>query len=138
MQLISLLFIVAAIPSLLVKGWTIPEGQPSGLYSVTKDESGNEIHTHVIFAPDADSIWVDLGDVQPTPRSAKFGKRQVGGLTEQCGGYAMDTTDTNNAVNCLYTFIRQEWDQELNPNFDWYCRSGSVVAYLCNFSSDTS
>jgi hypothetical protein len=50
MQLIPFL-ILAATSSLLVKGWTIPEGQPDNFYAVTTDESGNETHVPIIIFP---------------------------------------------------------------------------------------
>jgi hypothetical protein len=57
MQLIPLL-ILAAISSLLVKGWTIPEGRPNGFYAVTTDESGNEIHVPIVISLNANLAYI--------------------------------------------------------------------------------
>jgi hypothetical protein len=130
MQII-LLLILAAIPSTLARGWTIPEGQPDGLYGVTTDESGNFIHVPMVLAPHNLTL-IDLGNDQPTVSSAKFLKRQIGGITEGCGGYALDPTGTNNAVNHLIAFSVQN-SQTVPALFDWYALDGQVVAYWCNF-----
>lgn len=105
--------------------FTIPEGQASGLYSVSYDEDGKETHTLVRLS--------DPNEVIPTQgltNSAKF-KFEKRDFTYTCGGDALNPGDTDRA--------NAELDQQcgagntVGANKDFYSIVGCTVAYYCNW-----
>ncbi|KAI0401898.1 hypothetical protein F4802DRAFT_600582 [Xylaria palmicola] len=124
------------IPLLIssTKAFTIPEGQPDGVYQVTKDANGTEIHTL-------------LGELEEFESgSAHHGRRAVSASeaagTVICGGYQLPHGDADAAWTSLGNMCGN--GAHVLARGDVYALSNCVVAYFCNqgdhavycFSSD--
>ena len=122
---------------LLVTGaaaWTVPEGQPNGVYSVFTDNSGVSIHTLIRLITDTNAT------TELTTRSAKFYPKRQGlnpGSNEiGCGGYALSNSDNAAASGALEAqcgngaFVR--------AGYDFYSIAGGSVIYFCNYSGQTN
>ena len=111
-------------------GFTIPDGQPDGVYSVHIDANGTEIHT-LLSLPDEinnaslpRSIVVNAKDVRK--------RQQADDFDVVCAGYDLGPGDTDTAnalldMQCGSGSI-VKWGE------DFYAISGCTVAYFCNFS----
>lgn len=116
-------------------GWTIPEGQPNGVYSVSVDSSGKATHTFIrdLIAPD--HIEAPNKERRALGNSAKLNiERDLNGpYTITCGGYEMDQGDCDGAVANLKN--QCGGGATVGGNLDYYAIDNSVVAYFCNFNS---
>jgi len=85
-------------------GWSIPAGQPDGVYSVYVAPDGTA--TYTFLAPITNETYISRGPDLPIPNtvtdSVKFRLKQRGlGGQVACGGYALNHADTDNANNAL-------------------------------------
>ncbi|KAL9075703.1 MAG: hypothetical protein Q9161_001455 [Pseudevernia consocians] len=116
-------------------GWTIPEGQPNGVYSVSVDSSGKATHTFIrdLIAPD--HIEAPSKERRALGNSAKLNiERDLNGpYSITCGGYEMDRGDCDGAVANLKN--QCGGGASVGGNLDYYAIDNSVVAYFCNFNS---
>lgn len=105
--------------------FTIPAGQPNGVYSVKTDNNGNEVHT---FLHDLLENNLQARDNRHINRRQVSGTDLVG-----CGNYAMNHGDTDAAFNNI--IAQCGGGTSVGKGLDFYSVSGCVVAYFCNLSS---
>lgn len=88
-KIVQLAFVLSA------SCFTIPEGQADGVYSVSVNEDGTEVHTLLGINTETSS---DM-----STRSSRIKSRQLPGYfnTVSCGGYYLNVVDTNNANAAL-------------------------------------
>lgn len=112
--------------------WTIPVGQPNGVYSVTTDSSGLAEHTLIRLIADTNAT------TKLTTRSAKFyPKRQNPGSNDiTCAGYALSNSDNGNAAGELEAQCGN--GAFVDSGRDFYSIVGNSVVYYCNFSGGTN
>ena len=123
-----LLFVVGAAAH---SGWTVPKGQPDGIYSVTVDAAG--ISTHE-FVKDLDKTLV----ARTLGNSAKFNAKRdnTGSNNIGCCGYALDPRDTDWVYNNICDQCGN--GAYVNAGRDFYGISNNVVGYYCNYLSTTN
>ncbi|KAI3331635.1 hypothetical protein HD806DRAFT_529418 [Xylariaceae sp. AK1471] len=113
-------------------GFTIPEGQPDGLYQVDYDSDGQAVHT-LLRGPITAAERINLLSM----RDPEVGIEHLGSLVARqgnnlaCKGYDLDHQNTDNAVELL--------KNQCNPGAvgtgrDFYSIAFSTVAYFCNLS----
>lgn len=108
-----------------VAAFTIPDGQPDGVYSVDIDASGNEVHTFLHDLPKENEV--------PALDSRYVNRRQVAGTdVVGCGNYPLGHGNTDAAVNGVVAQCGNGASVGKGHNF--YSLSGCVVAYFCNLS----
>lgn len=116
--------------------WTVPAGQPNGVYSVSTDSSGVSVHTLIKLITDINA------PTKPTTRSAKFyPKRQLntGSNDIGCGGYALSNSDNAAAAGALENQCGNGAFVTSNENGrDVYSIVGGSVVYYCNYSGTTN
>ena len=80
--------------------FTIPEGQANGVYAVSYEEDGTEIH-ELIGAPST----ADPASIKGWASGASHAKdkRQIPGISNSigCGGYELNHGDTDAAAHAL-------------------------------------
>lgn len=128
----SIVLLAALVSSVqCFAGFSIPEGQPYGVYSVHLDVNGTQVHTKLDTAPSV---------AASQPHGAKFrrGHRNTPEAEVQCSDYGiLDAADTD-AANA-------ELDDQCNgadgvfvpKKHNFYAFSGGTVAFFCNLGDDT-
>lgn len=118
----ALLFSVGALAH---SGWTIPEDQPSGVYQVAVDASGNSKH---VLVRD-----LDASTNSALSNAADLSKRENTGINKvQCFDYLLNATDANAAVEGLESQCNGGGFMKKDANY--YVKVGDIVAYACNYS----
>ncbi|OBT87948.1 hypothetical protein VE02_04532 [Pseudogymnoascus sp. 03VT05] len=116
--------------------FTVPKGQPDGVYSVTYNPNGTETHTFLRppVTVDATTTGSDVPGLLSLRSSVKA--RQVPNVQNVvgCGGYRLDTGTTNAANAGLDACTGGVL---VGADKDFYSISGCTVAYFCNFSYHT-
>ncbi|KAH9208141.1 hypothetical protein DL95DRAFT_415032 [Leptodontidium sp. 2 PMI_412] len=103
--------------------FTVPKGQPNGVYQVFTEANGTETHTFLHPLPNSNEKRSDtLGNPHV--------RRQLPPVSVGCGGYQMNPTDTNNANNALDAQCGA--GANVGKGLDFYSISGCVVSYFCN------
>ncbi|KAI0394886.1 hypothetical protein F5Y17DRAFT_425916 [Xylariaceae sp. FL0594] len=110
-------------------GFTIPEGQPDGVYAVSYDAHGVPVH-HFVSGPVEESV------ISPYVSGGGGGKpflhaRQTD--ARKCEGHDLDHSNTDAAVEAL----KRQCDPAgaVGGGLDFYSVAGNTVAYLCNYAS---
>lgn len=131
---IATLLLLLTIPAVL--GFTIPKDQPDGLYSVSYDDAGVEIHTLIQLYAD----FVEHRDVDTARRNAtseNLEKRQCGGSadidrgTTVCLGVFLNSRDTDSANGVLDATCGTGFT--VKPGSSTYAKVECTAAYFCNF-----
>jgi len=120
--------VFATVAAASATGWTVPEGQKDGRYSVSVDANGKATHTYVgPVSGDAPAASEQKAPVD----SAKF-RLAKRGYHVDCGGYGLNNGDMDGATQG----IRNQCNQGIyvNPNLDFYTIVGSVVCYYCDYN----
>ncbi|KAF2111395.1 hypothetical protein BDV96DRAFT_602997 [Lophiotrema nucula] len=114
------------------RGFTIPDGQPEGVYQVSYDANGNAIHTF-LHGPinHTESTSLDSKAI----RAASYGGSPL--LARQseevhCASYALPQQDTKDAIEGLK---RQCDTGVIRGNLNFYSWIGGTVVYLCNLNA---
>lgn len=119
----TLLAAVLASVAIAHPGYTVPEGAPDGVYAVSIDESGNEVHEAV---SGGFSAKFAARSAAPASRLEARGSVSVGCNSNMPLNHA-DTDAANSALDAQcggYTTV--------GANKDFYSISNNVVAYYCN------
>ena len=109
-----------------VAGFTIPQGQPDGVYAVSSDAKGVDVHTF-LSAPVNSTEALSI-----SATAAKFPRRGLAARQTQeigCQHYELNHVNTDEAVEALK---RQCGPGAINSGYNFYSISGSTVAYICN------
>ncbi|KAM7200702.1 hypothetical protein V8F20_005204 [Naviculisporaceae sp. PSN 640] len=125
MQLSSILALAPFVAAVL--GLTIPEGTPDGLYIVTKDGDGNDVHERVtnVTAPDSQAF-----------RRATRAPRGFGPLSKRDSSGSTQHTLPNHDD---YNYCTDYWwsytynGNDVPPRSIVYCTRGITVLAGCNY-----
>ena len=112
--------------------FTIPAGQKDGVYSVSIDASGSEVHTLLSLTGNSNMDFMPR-DINSSTEHA-LEPRQHGGYKTFCGGYPLNHVQTDAANQALDKQCGAGANVEKDKNF--YSTSGCTVAYFCNFDDD--
>lgn len=129
-------YLILLAATVAASGFTVPAGQPDGVYAVSYDDNGTAIHTIIGEAVSQEELSQIITARDPEPElkspSRILGKRQSDAT--YCGSsfQNLDHGDTDAAVEAL--------KRQCNPGtvpggLDFYSIAGSVVAYVCNHGS---
>lgn len=111
-------------------GFTVPKGQPNGVYSVSYDTNGTAIHT-LIAEPLTDQEFAShQAAAARAPHARALQSRQSDSTS--CGGYGLNPGDTDRANAGLGV---QCTPGAVSIGRDFYSIWGSVVSYVCNYGS---
>lgn len=81
--------------------WTVPKGQPDGVYEVHTEPDGTEIHTFLRGLYDSVESRTPVPEKFNLPKLSN--KRQIPGVANAvgCGGYSLLSGNTDAANNAL-------------------------------------
>jgi hypothetical protein len=115
-----------------IVAFTIPDGQPNGVYEAYIAADGTEVHELIMDAPGSGSAEGDIAIASATISSAKFAKRDFVG----CGGRPLNADDTNKANSMLDA--QCGGGASVPGGRDFYSIWGCTVAWACNFAGTTN
>lgn len=112
--------------------WTVPAGQPNGVYSVYTNDAGVSEHTLIKLITETNTA------TRLTTRSAKFYPKRdnTGTNSITCSGYSLSNSDTGNAASELEAQCGN--GAFVGGNRDFYSVVGGTVVYYCNFVGSTN
>jgi hypothetical protein len=121
--------IVLCAANIAALGFTIPEGQADGVYSVSYNAEGLPIH-HFISGAVKGSVSPYVSERELSGKSFLHARRTD---ARKCEGHDLDHGSTDGAVEAL----KQQCDPAggIGGGRDFYSVSGSTVAYICNYNS---
>ncbi|KAJ8109203.1 hypothetical protein OPT61_g7633 [Boeremia exigua] len=123
---IQLLFLALAAST---QAWTVPDGTPDGLYSVSVDDNGIETHAK-LADPEA---GISMQNRPLSARARSILKRDI----TTCGdGVELNHADTDRANTLLDANCGGPNGVFVPGGYDWYQKSGETVAFFCNFGGD--
>ncbi|KAF7532700.1 hypothetical protein G7054_g7723 [Neopestalotiopsis clavispora] len=131
MRLHNILF----LPVALTAAFNVPRGQPDGVYAVSYNSSGHEVHTMI----DVSVASEDLGRFDNG--SSHIRQRNGGSVltarsTEShCPDGTLEPHNTGRAISHLKQMCGVWRHPDSNPSF--YAKSGTTIAYFCNFGQHT-
>lgn len=108
--------------------FTIPAGQPDGVYSVHTGTDGQEVHTFMSDLPN-----------EVSPRDDRYvNRRQISNMDNVvgCGNYPLNQNQVDAAANGLKSQCGA--GAEVSKGRDFYSLSGCTVVYFCNLSQGGS
>ncbi|KAH8698705.1 hypothetical protein BGW36DRAFT_426397 [Talaromyces proteolyticus] len=112
--------------------WTVPEGTTNGVYSVSVNHLGEEVHEKIAELKHPD-------DIKTPVRSAKFRRQGLSGANHiSCFNDNLDPQDTDAANKNIDDQCGAGGDLasgKTQNGRDFYGVSGDVVAYVCNLSA---
>ena len=116
-----------------VVSFTVPKGQPDGVYTVFTNDRGEEVHIRL----EPTKALPEEPPASNLTDSAKFlAKRgddiSGGSNTNYCGNYGLNRQDTDYAVGQLRNQCRGGGN--VGKGKDFYSIRGCVVSYFCNFA----
>lgn len=125
----SIALLAAIFPSVQAfPGFSIPEGQPYGAYSVYLDSNGTQVHTKLDTTP---SVAVRQS------HGAKIRRDHPPDAQVKCGDSLLDPADTDAANADLDGQCNGAAGTFVPGEHNFYAFSGGTVAFFCNFDDDS-
>ena len=124
MQLKSIILFALGVAA-AQSGWQIPQDQPDGVYSVSKNADGSFEHTQVATSAPARIRGMTRLEEVAAPN---LDKRQI---SSTCQSYSLDPS-TNNLV--FGSFISRCPSSTIGDGL--YVTENDVVVYWCNYGSN--
>jgi hypothetical protein len=113
--------------------FTIPERQPDGVYQVSSDVDGHDIHTFLRGPATSQELACfsqrNFEDADLDQKS-HLSVRQSDHI--DCGGYSLEPAGTDSAVAAHKAQCNTG---AVGVGLDFYSIAGTTVAYFCNFGS---